>query len=166
MSPAQPLTALKTNHDHAVCIKDALDEAQALCRRKGTRFTPLRRRVLEIVWQSHKPLGAYGILDVLADEGRRPMPPTVYRALDFLQAQGLVHRIPSLNAYIGCVEPGAPHGGQYLICRACGTVAELTDSGLSARLDARARDHGFEVEAVLSEAVGLCPACKAVPGAA
>ena len=166
MARATALTALATDHDHGRCIDDALAAAVALCREKGARFTPLRRRVLEIVWQSHKPLGAYAILDVLAAEGRRPMPPTVYRALDFLLAQGLVHRIPSLNAYIGCVAPGRPHAGQYLICRACGTVAELTDDALGARLTERARTHGFRVETVLSEAVGLCPACARKEAAA
>lgn len=158
-TPRNVPAALRHNHDHGRCIEDALAAAQELCRREGARFTPLRRRVFEIVWASHTPLGAYAILDVLAGEGRRPMPPTVYRALDFLQTQGLVHRIPSLNAYIGCVDPGGHHGGQYLICRKCGTVAELTDEGLGQRLDARARDHGFRVESVLTEAVGLCPAC-------
>lgn len=160
MTRSQPApAALSADHDHDRCVENALAAAQDLCRRAGTRFTPLRRRVLEIVWTSHKPLGAYAILDVLADEGRRPMPPTVYRALEFLQNHGLVHRIPSLNAFIGCVEPGRHRGGQYLICRGCGTVAELTDEGLGSRLDARAREHGFAVEAVLTEAIGLCPAC-------
>lgn len=154
-------TALRTGHDHARCIDDALARAVAHCRESGARLTPLRKRVLEIVWQSHKPLGAYGILDILAAEGRPPMPPTVYRALEFLLAQGLVHRIPSLNAYIGCVDPDHPHGGQYLICRACGTVAELTDDALTARLAARAREHGFQVQSTLTELTGLCPACAA-----
>lgn len=152
-------TALKSDHDHDRCIDDALAQAVAHCAETGARLTPLRRRVLEIVWQSHKPLGAYGILDVLAAEGRPPMPPTVYRALEFLLAQGLVHRIPSLNAYIGCVDPNRPHGGQYLICRSCGTVAELTDDALTARLAARAKGHGFRVESTLTEVVGQCPAC-------
>lgn len=156
--PRRP-AALRTNHDHGRCIEEALAAAAELCRAEGARLTPVRRRVLEIVWQSHKPLGAYGILDVLAAEGHRPMPPTVYRALDFLLAQGLVHRIPSLNAYIGCSKPDRRHDGQYLICRNCGTVAELTEDGLAAEFGRTAQGHGFAVEAVLTEAVGLCPAC-------
>jgi len=158
-SPRDVPAALRRNHDHGRCVEEALAAAQEVCRRERARFTPLRRRVFEIVWGSHKPLGAYAILDVLAGEGHRPMPPTVYRALDFLQSHGLVHRIPSLNAYIGCVDPGVHHDGQYLICRNCGTVAELTDEGLGQRIGSRARDHGFTVESVLTEAVGLCPAC-------
>lgn len=155
------LAALRSHHDHSRCIEDALAAAAELCRQTNARLTPLRRRVLEIVWQSHKPLGAYAILDILAGEGHRPMPPTVYRALDFLLAHGLVHRIPSLNAFIGCSEPGRHHDGQYLICRACGTVAELTAGGPAADIARTARGHGFTVESVLIEAVGLCPACAA-----
>jgi Fur family zinc uptake transcriptional regulator len=158
--PGQPRpVALRTDHDHDRCIEEALNAAAEVCRELGARFTPLRRRVLEIVWQSHKPLGAYGILDVLAAEGRRPMPPTVYRALDFLVAKGLVHRIPSLNAFIGCTSPGRRHDGQYLICHNCGTVAELSDENLNVAFGKAARSHGFAVESVLTEAVGLCPAC-------
>ncbi|MFM2130403.1 MAG: hypothetical protein RL477_1949, partial [Pseudomonadota bacterium] len=94
MPAARKPVALRSNHDHHRCIEDALAAAAELCREQGARLTPVRRRVLEIVWQSHKPLGAYAILDVMAAGGRRPMPPTVYRALDFLLAHGLVHRIP------------------------------------------------------------------------
>ena len=158
--PSQPV-ALRAHHDHGRCIDDALVAAAELCRVKGARLTPLRRRVLEIVWQSHKPLGAYAILDVLAGEGHRPMPPTVYRALDFLVGHGLLHRIPSLNAFIGCTEPGRHRDGQYLICRQCGTVAELTDATINSELARAAATVGFSVEAVLTEAVGLCPSCAA-----
>ena len=89
-------------HDHAHCVAGALAEADALCARLGVRLTELRRRVLELVWQSHKPLGAYDILAVLSEQdGRRAAPPTVYRALDFLLENSLVHRIASLNAFTG-----------------------------------------------------------------
>ena len=100
-----PLACLP--HDHSRCVAEALAEAEALCAKQGTRLTTLRKRVLELVWASHKPLGAYDILGVLSEEdGRRAAPPTVYRALDFLLENGLVHRIASLNAFIGCVHPG------------------------------------------------------------
>jgi Fur family zinc uptake transcriptional regulator len=83
-----------------------------LCAQKGLRLTALRRRVLELVWQSHKPLGAYDILAVLSEQdGRRAAPPTVYRALDFLLENGLVHRISSLNAFVGCDAPGTRASG-------------------------------------------------------
>lgn len=90
--PKTPLASRP--HDHSHCVHTALSEADTLCTQKGLRLTALRRRVLELVWQSHKPLGAYDILGVLSEQdGRRAAPPTVYRALDFLLENGLVHRI-------------------------------------------------------------------------
>jgi Fur family zinc uptake transcriptional regulator len=108
-----PITPIASRpHDHSHCVHSALSEADTLCAQKGLRLTALRRRVLELVWQSHKPLGAYDILAVLSEQdGRRAAPPTVYRALDFLLENGLVHRISSLNAFVGCVHPGARASG-------------------------------------------------------
>lgn len=86
------------HHHHATCIEDALATAEKLCSERKQRFTPLRRRVLELVWQSHRPVGAYEILRQLTAEEGCPAPPTVYRALDFLLDQGFIHRINALNA--------------------------------------------------------------------
>ena len=103
-------------HDHRHCVTNALDDAKTICSERGARLTPVRQRVLEIIWQSHRPLGAYAILEVLAKEGHSPAPPTVYRALEFLLTHGLVHRLSSLNAFIGCTRPGHPGAGQFLLC--------------------------------------------------
>src|SRR4051794_6447763 len=112
-------------HDHDACVEAALDRAARLCARHGARLTPLRRRVLELVWRGHAPIGAYDILGRLSPKIGAVAPPTVYRALEFLRAQGLVHRIESLNAYLGCERPGEAHGGQFLLCSGCGAAAEL-----------------------------------------
>ncbi|MDO6806861.1 transcriptional repressor, partial [Wenyingzhuangia sp. 1_MG-2023] len=77
-------------------------------------------RVLELIWQSHKPVGAYELLPALANDGFNSAPPTVYRALDFLLDLGLVHRLHSLNAYVGCNHPGANHPVCFFICEHCG----------------------------------------------
>ena len=146
-------------HDHDHCIETALGDAESVCIERGVRLTVLRKRVLEIVWQSHRPLGAYAILDVLAADGRRAAPPTVYRALDFLQENGLVHRIASMNAFVGCPSPGHAGQGQFLICRGCGTAAELVDEDLEARLYRRADALGFRPDQHLIEVTGLCPNC-------
>lgn len=82
-------------HNHDACVRDALAEARAICQARNARLTPIRQRVLELIWESHKPLGAYDLLGMLAQEGHNAAPPTVYRALDFLQQYGLVHRIAS-----------------------------------------------------------------------
>ena len=148
-------------HDHSRCVHSALTEADAICARLGLRLTALRRRVLELVWQSHKPLGAYDILAVLSEQdGRRAAPPTVYRALDFLLENGLVHRIASLNAFIGCSHPEHSHQSQFLICRECHVAVELEQASISDAILASARTVGFTVEAQTVEVVGLCGNCR------
>jgi Fur family zinc uptake transcriptional regulator len=155
------VAAFPRKHDHRACVSDAIAAAEALCARLGERFTPLRRRVLELVWSSHQPIGAYAILDKLRGEGRGAAPPTVYRALDFLLAHGIVHRIASMNAYVGCQHPGEAHAVQFLICRACGMAAEIDDPALDAALARRAADVGFSIESRVVELAGLCARCKA-----
>ena len=157
-----PFTPLASRpHDHSRCVSHALAEAEGLCARQGLRLTALRKRVLELVWQSHKPLGAYDILGVLSDEdGRRAAPPTVYRALDFLLENGLVHRIASLNAFVGCNHPGEAHQGQFLICRNCQTAIELEQPSISQAIVESAKSVGFVVEGQTVEIVGLCASCQ------
>lgn len=151
-------------HDHSHCVSHALAEADALCARQGVRLTSLRRRVLELVWQSHKPLGAYDILATLSEQdGRRAAPPTVYRALDFLLENGLVHRIASLNAFVGCDHPGHAHQGQFFICRRCRTAIELEQPAISESILASAAELGFRVEGQTVEVVGLCANCREAP---
>ncbi|WP_312474799.1 zinc uptake transcriptional repressor Zur [Stutzerimonas nitrititolerans] len=150
-----------TSHDHDHCVSSALAEADTLCARQGVRLTALRKRVLELVWQSHKPLGAYDILAVLSEQdGRRAAPPTVYRALDFLLENGLVHRIASLNAFIGCSHPEHPHQGQFLICRSCHTAIELENAAVSDAIAAAAASVDFQAEAQTVEVVGICAPCR------
>ncbi|WP_286785806.1 MULTISPECIES: zinc uptake transcriptional repressor Zur [Pseudomonas] len=154
-----PLACLP--HDHSHCVHTALADAEALCERQGARLTALRKRVLELVWQSHKPLGAYDILGVLSEtDGRRAAPPTVYRALDFLLENGLVHRIASLNAFVGCNHPGDVHQGQFLICRRCHTAIELQQPAIGATISAAAEGVGFSAEGQTVEVVGLCASCR------
>lgn len=149
-------------HNHHQCIDNALANAEALCAEKGLRLTALRKRVFELVWQSHKPLGAYDILGVLSSEdGRRAAPPTVYRALDFLLENGLVHRIASLNAYVGCNHPGMAHEGHFLICRDCHIAQELPHSTIDEAILKAAKQAGFSVERQTVEVLGLCASCGA-----
>jgi len=150
----------RADHDHDHCIDTALQEATVRCAARGARLTALRARVLEIVWQSHRPLGAYGILEVLHQDGRRAAPPTVYRALEFLLEHGLVHRIASLNAFIGCPHPGHPGTGQFLICGHCGSVAELDDADVEGAIGRGAGTLGFQVHHHTVEVTGLCPLCQ------
>jgi len=148
-------------HNHESCIADALTTADALCRSRGVRLTALRRRVLELIWGSHRPIGAYAVLGVLRDERDTAAPPTVYRALDFLMEQGLVHRIQSLNAYVGCNDPDRAHSGVFLICGACGDALEIEDRPLDEAIKDAATTHGFAVQRRTVEATGMCPGCAA-----
>lgn len=148
-------------HDHEACVSQAMADARAICQQKSARLTPTRERVLEIIWQSHKPLGAYDVLAELASEGHSAAPPTVYRALDFLQQYGLVHRIASLNAFIGCAHAGEHHTGMFLICRLCSNALELTDTSVSSAIHQAAGAEAFFSESVILEITGLCPGCQA-----
>ncbi|MCC6135672.1 MAG: transcriptional repressor [Candidatus Contendobacter sp.] len=140
--------------------QDALAQAEAMCQQRGSRLTDLRRRVLEILWNNLTPMGAYAILDVLRDDGRPGAPPTVYRALDFLLEQGLIHRLASLNVFTVCRQPGRQHGGQFLICRDCGQVDELSNATVENLLRIEAETRDFEVLAQMVEILGRCPDCR------
>lgn len=166
-------------HDHATCVLAALDRAEAACARRGERLTPLRRRVLELVWHNHSPVGAYDLLARLQRERGRVAPPTVYRALDFLCQQGLVHRLDSLQAFIGCGHPDihsgegseggeddrdggreGRHTAHFLICQDCGAAVEVCDGQLDGAISGLAGRTGFAVAAETIELSGLCAACQ------
>ncbi|SIN81727.1 transcriptional repressor [Vannielia litorea] len=151
-------------HDHRACVSTALAAAEAACAARGARLTPLRRRALEILLESHKAIGAYDLLERLAAEGLGDKPPVAYRALNFLTEHGFAHRIERLNAYIACAHPeaGVGHGAAFLICRDCGRVAESLSEKTPLGKDAR--EAGFTVEDAVIEARGLCPQCQ--PGSA
>lgn len=150
-----------SSHDHAACTERALALAELVCARRGTRLTAIRRRVLELVWDSHAPVLAYDLLEQLRAEGRRAAPPTVYRALQFLSGNGLIHRIESLNAFVGCGDPREVHHGQFLICRRCRQVTELADDEVENVLRRKARTVGFRIDHPTVEALGECPHCAA-----
>lgn len=148
-------------HDHADCTGDVLAQAEVLVAQGGLRLTPVRRRVLEILLEAHRALGAYDVLNRLATEGFGNQPPVVYRALDFLVEHGLAHRIQRLNAFAACMHPGTAHAPVFLICRTCHGVAEADGARVVHALTTAAGAAGFVVERSTVEALGLCPACKA-----
>lgn len=158
--PAVLRAFVARRHRHGACVSRALAAAEARCRADGVRLTPLRRRVLELVWSSHGPVKAYDLLDRLRADRGRVAPPTVYRALEFLCRRGLVHRLESLQAYVGCGAPERLHSGQFLICEVCGTVAEIDDRVLSRRLTREAAALGFEATGQTVEVRGRCRRCR------
>ncbi len=151
-----------SKHDHAACASAALGVAAARAERAGARLTPVRRRVLELLLEEHRALGAYELLERLVAEGHPRQPPLIYRALEFLETIGLVHRIERLNAYVACALPGealARHRPAFLICESCRAVAELPAAALARQIGREARKLGFEVAHANLEALGRCPSC-------
>ena len=146
-------------HDHARCVSRSLEEADARAAQDGLRLTKTRRRVLEILLEGHRAMGAYDILERLRAEGYAAQPPVAYRALDFLTQNGLAHRIERLNAYIACTGPDAPHAPMFMICRSCEAVAEAKAALASDGISKVAKEAGFSIEAVAIEAEGLCLSC-------
>ena len=148
--------------DHRACISDALDKATNLCMERGARLTKIRSRVLEIIWVSHRPIGAYSLLKVLKKEKAGAAPPTIYRALEFLLTLGLIHRIESQNAYVGCPNPDPKdqHKGMFLICKDCGNAVELEETKIDRLLQVSASNQGFFIESRMVEVAGLCHQCQ------
>ena len=152
--------AISHLHDHNHCIETAIERAQSVCEEKGVRLTPVRRQVLELIWQNHKPTGAYELLPQLALAGFNSAPPTVYRALDFLLEIGLIHRISSLNAFIGCDHPGGLHPTGFFICTDCGNAAELPAETLQTFASQLENELGVQVDSSSYELTGLCAVCR------
>ncbi len=152
-------------HDHRHCVETALAAAEAHCGSEGLRFTPVRRAALEILLGEHRAMGAYELLDRLHAAGFGAQPPVAYRALDFLVANGFVHKIERLNAFIACAHPGETHSPAFLICRQCEAVAEAQSAPARGSLGEAARATGFRIERTVVEALGLCPACAGTPPA-
>ncbi|MDR9485453.1 MULTISPECIES: transcriptional repressor [Sediminimonas] len=146
-------------HDHGSCVADSLQQAEQHCAEQRLQLTPTRRRVLEILLEGHRSMGAYEILDRLRAEGLGSQPPVAYRALDFLTMHGFAHRIEGLNAFIACTHLSDTHSPAFLICRACNRVVEAEADPMAGELGRAAADAGFVIERSVREAIGLCPAC-------
>ncbi len=156
-TPASPKSF--QHHNHEVCLETALKRAEQTCLQQRGRLTPLRRQILEMIWSSHEPVKAYDLLDQLKQVHPSSAPPTVYRALDFLLDAGLIHKIESLNAYLGCGGPDVGHSGQFLICRDCSSVAEINDVDMTKKLRTLAESVQFDIDKMTIEVSGICRRC-------
>jgi Fur family zinc uptake transcriptional regulator len=146
-------------HDHQRCIDEALALAERLCEERGARFTPQRRRVLELIWSNHESVKAYDLLEALKASDPSAKPVTIYRALDFLLEQGFIHRVESLNAYVGCPEPGNRHERLLLICERCHTVEERPAPAVMEIVAGEIEAAGFTPRRQSFEVHGLCAEC-------
>ena len=146
---------------HDRCQREALTRARRLCKERGLRLTRQREQVLRLVWESHRPAKAYELLARMgASQAAKPKPPTVYRALDFLLECGLVHRLESLNAYIGCGHPNRHDDCYFLICQGCGTATECCSSSIASALDKVVQRHSFASRSATLEISGTCSDCR------
>ncbi len=146
-------------HDHKRCKRSAMSAVKALCEERQLRLTPVRRRTLEILLQSHKGLGAYEVLAELASCGLAQKPPQVYRALGFLIEQGFAHKLEQQNAYVACCEPSSCINPCFMVCASCGRVAEQPVPRANKQLVAAANELGFAASASVIELSGLCNEC-------
>ena len=147
-------------HDHQRCQHQLLSAARDLCESRKLRLTARRQQVLEILLQSHQPMGAYDILAQInqLESSSQVAPPIVYRALEFLLDEGLIHRIECRNAFIGCIDPGHSGAAQFLICKGCEKVAELDKPARS--LQTEASRVGFAIDHSVVEMTGFCADCQ------
>ena len=148
------------HHDHNQCIHSALAAAEQLCKERGALLTPIRRKTLELIWNSHKAIKAYDLLDQLRPINDAAKPSTVYRALDFLLEQGLIHRVESLNAFVGCHCSGIQHDQLLLICTVCHNIEEREASPVLVALATELQQAGFIAQRKTLEIHGLCQNCS------
>ena len=157
MNPGAPACTHPHHHVHGAGAY--LDAVKLACAERGLRLTPIREQVLRLVAQSGKPVKAYDLLEQMRSEVGANAPPTVYRALDFLMANGFIHKLASINAFVACHHPSIRHTVPFLICDLCHSATELEDASIVASLDAAARGLGFAPQAQTLEVHGLCAKC-------
>lgn len=155
VNPAEAFGA----HNHGKCSDGVLAEVDRMVQETGLSLTPVRRRTLEILLEEHRAVGAYQVLDRLGRDGFGTQPPVAYRALDFLVAHGLAHRIEHLNAFAACMAPGQVHAPVFFICSSCEGVAEAPGRKVGQALGEAADKIGFQIRRTNVEIVGTCPEC-------
>jgi len=151
-------------HNHNECISEALGTAEHLCVERGVQLTPIRHKVLALIWESHKAVKAYELLDRLKPLQQAAKPATIYRALDFLIEQGLIHRVESLNAFVGCRCSGHQHEQLLLICKRCQEVEERSAKEVMLALSQEIKQAGFMVHSKAIEVHGVCAKCQNLSG--
>lgn len=124
-------------------------------------MTPIRRTAFSELFAAGQPLSAYTLLARLQRRMRKQIAPlTVYRALDFLVEQNLVHRIETRNAFVACAEPDEQHKRMlHLVCTCCGAAEELYNQEVQELLAREAKKRHFKALKPVVEVQGLCHSC-------
>lgn len=142
-------------------LEKLLEQAKKYCQQREARFTPTREQVFKLLAEKQGAIGAYDLLDELKKTDPAAKPATIYRALDFLNQQGFVHKIESINAFVMCHHFGdCNHPVQLLICDNCGYVDEIQSNEFYTSMKNMAEEKGFSISHQIIEAHGLCANCR------
>ncbi len=164
MTSQTELNQYPSEHNHNQCVNVALSTAQSLCNQRGVLLTTIRYQVLSLIWESHKAVKAYELLDRLRPLQAAAKPATIYRALDFLIEQGLIHRVESLNAFVGCRCSDQQHEQLLFICKLCEQVDERPATDVMTALLDESKQAGFLVHSKAIEIHGICANCSTKVG--
>lgn len=142
-----------------------LKQARALCQQNSQRLTAKRERVLSVLLQAKTPLSAYEIAEAYRQQTDENMPVmSVYRILDFLAANELVHKLSSTNQFLACSHIACEHKHdtpQFLICDHCHRVFEKgLDPSVRQALEASVMDSDFDLSHPQLELHGRCDQCR------
>lgn len=145
-------------------ISQTLDHAEASCRAHGARLTEKRKRILSGLLQSQKAQSAYELIDYMQREFGESLPPTtVYRILDFLASENLVHKLHLANKYVACSHISCDHSHevpQFLICDECSAVKEVgIKKSLINTLESNVEASGYVLKSPQLELHCLCREC-------
>lgn len=141
-------------------VDDVIKHAQDYCDEHGFRFTEPRKLTLQVIAQHGQPIGAYDVIEAIGEITAKPKPTTVYRAIDFLQHQGFIHKIESMNAFVACHAGHNHRGSQFVICNDCGSAKEIHLCNLPADLQEQLKKSGFDMAYWNTEIHGVCNQCK------
>ncbi len=153
---------MKKNHNHKECSKRVIKNAKEVCHEGSLNLTPIRKKVLEIIASNHKPSRAYDILSKLKDGGFSDKPPTVYRALDFLIENKMVHKLSTINAYVACFNDEAEEVSCFLICEKCQDIEEFQDEAVIKAMTNIGKNKRINIKNVNLEISFRCDQCEEV----
>lgn len=159
LSSENPISKDLSAHDHKQCVNKAMGTAEHLCLSRGVQLTPIRQQVLALIWETHKAVKAYDLLERIKPLQTAAKPATIYRALDFLIDQGLIHRIESLNAFIGCRCSELQHEQLLLICKECQEVEERPATEVMQTIAHELDEANFSAHSKAIEIHGVCKNC-------
>ena len=150
---------MSTCENHKININEALKKAEIICNKKGVKLTKLRKKVLTLILKNHGYVKAYDLLNDLKKSDASAKPPTVYRSLDFLMEHGFIHKIQSLNAFVGCSHPDEHEDCYFLICKECKNIEECCSNNVKKVLTSTSGKNNFSPNQVTLEITGICQDC-------